>query len=489
MATNSVSRTDVTEIPNIGGDNFDAVARAFDLRSLRKRVYLRRLSRRLLVFRDQSERRNASRVAHAVRALPLPKVFAGSRHPAGPRIKMRNRFSIALVGLTVIACGSLAVAQRQPQPRPPASDFNLEISNTMEGQPAYVATVPGAGKHGGLIANYRLHRIPAWKPSAEAPAEVVALKIDAWLEEAAVRVEVLAYFGPAPPGPRPADLAKLRKVKVASRLIHENETVSLNETESFGIEPIGLRVLRARPWSIGPPEITNKTQTLNVTGISEERPLYTVATRNVSTKCIAAIQWYAVDNGRRAGGSGLSGVCLIPAGRVFDIHQYFTLTEQAEAEGSQPQQPGKREIVIAALLFDDGTFEGEIDVATSMAARRAGMRIQYARIIQLFQAIAPTSAEGQSAVLSKLRSDVAALGEDVEPAIVEGLVVRFATASPDMRQRRIREEVRNSLRFIKNDLGHQIERFEYDRAHTPEKADFAAFIKRLTANAERWTKP
>jgi hypothetical protein len=402
---------------------------------------------------------------------------------------MRNRFSTVLVWITMIACCSIATAQRQPQPRPPASDFNLEISNTTEGQLAYVATVPGAGVRGGLIANSRLRRSAAWKPSPETPAEVVALQIEAWLEESAVRVEVLAYFGPAAPGPRPADLAKLRKVKVATRLLYENETVSLNETESFGIEPIGLRVLRARPWSIGPPEITNKTQALNVTGISEERPLYTVATRNVSSKCIAAVQWYALDNGRRAGGSGLNGTCVIAAGRVFDIHQYFVLAEQAEAEGSQQQQPGKREIVIAALLFDDGTFESEIDTAAQMAARRAGMRIQYGRIIQLLQDLAPASAEGQSTVLAKLRGDVAALGEEVEPAIMEDLVTQFATASDDMRRRRIREEVRNGLRFVKGDLVHQLERFEYERAHTPEKADFAAFIKRLTGSTERWTKP
>ena len=40
-----------------------------------------------------------------------------------------------------------------------------------------------------------------------------------------------------------------------------------------------------------------------------------------------------------------------------------------------------REIVIAAILFSDGTFEGEPDEAAEMAAEASGERIQLTRVL------------------------------------------------------------------------------------------------------------
>src|SRR5207249_6378216 len=170
--------------------------------------------------------------------------------------------------------------------------------------PLYVASVPGPGARSGYVVTRNLRRVSTWRPSDEVPAEASVLKIDYWIDEGAVRLEVEAYLGQSPPYSRPPDWAKLKIVKVATRLVHENETVSISETQRFGIEPFQVRLVRARPWSIGPPEVINRTQALTVVSTEEERPVYTVTVRNVSQKNVSAIQWYGLENGKRGGGTG-----------------------------------------------------------------------------------------------------------------------------------------------------------------------------------------
>jgi len=387
--------------------------------------------------------------------------------------------SLLIIVLAILVFSVDSAAQTRT-PHPPSSDFNIELIN-VEG-PSHLEAVPGAGARSGFITT-RFRRISEWKPAPGSPGEVSAMKVDFRLEGDTVKVEVTAYLGQLVPNFRPPDLEKMQKVVVATRLIRENETVNINEVEQYGLEPIGFKVLRSKPWSVGTPEITNKTQALIVTAISEERPMYHVTTRNLSQKCITSIRWYGLENGSQfRGGSGLSGKCIICAGGPFELVQRFELAEQA---GQNAQPPGKREIVINAILFDDGTFEGDVDAAASMAAHMAGEKIQSARTGKLLQATASASAGDVGEMLAQLKRDVKALDEEIDKTALDDLLTRFANASPDLRERRIGEEIRNGLRFVKITVLGRIEQFEYKRAHMPEQADFSAWLKEMTKMTDR----
>src|SRR5688572_813899 len=117
-----------------------------------------------------------------------------------------------LLSLTILVVSLQLTAQQRP-PRSPASDFNIELINLEA--PSFMASVPGAGARAGYIAQAKLRRIPAWKPSEEVPDEVAALRVGYWLEEGAVRVDVTAYLGQTVPFARPSELQKLRTAKVA----------------------------------------------------------------------------------------------------------------------------------------------------------------------------------------------------------------------------------------------------------------------------------
>ena len=186
--------------------------------------------------------------------------------------------------------------------------------------------------------------------------------------------------------------------------------------------------------SVGPPLITNKTQALSVDSVSEARPTYTLKVRNVSHKAINAIHSYGIENDRKQGGSGSSASQLIPAGRIFVIQQRFALTEErlTEERLKTKQQSGltKREIVIAAVVFADGSFEGEPDVAAEMAADMTGERLQLTGVIPLLRKVA-ASPSGDPDQLNNLQKEIAALSEDFDPAVAADLIERFATASED----------------------------------------------------------
>ena len=141
-------------------------------------------------------------------------------------------------------------------------------------------------------------------------------------------------------------------------------------------------------------------------------------------KVINAIHSYGLENDRKQGGSGSSATPLIPTGRIFVIQQRFALSEE-RLKTTEQSEPTKREIVIAAIVFDDGTFEGEPDQAAEMAANMTGDRIQLLRINSLVDAVSD-SALRDPEQFKKLKSDIAKLSEEVDPAVTNELMLRFS---------------------------------------------------------------
>jgi hypothetical protein len=395
--------------------------------------------------------------------------------------QMISKSNLLQVGLIVIFSG-IASAQNFPPARQ-ASDFNVEISNLLSTK--YVGSVPAGGQHSGLYGNGNLRRVADWQPSAEAPFAASVLRVEFWLEQDAIRIEVQAYLGEIPPNSRPPDWEKLQKIKIASRLVRVDETVGIDEARRVGIEPFQFKVVRAAPWSVGPPEIVNKTQALNVEATTEERPAYTVTVRNVSTKNISAIEWYGTENDRKGGGGGEQSASLIPAGRPFQINQHFS--NSPEKDESKPEQPRRRQIVIAAVLFEDGSFEGEPDEAAEMAASWTGDALQLSRIIPLLQTAATSTDQDQAGMLTKLKTEVEALSDDVDPEAVAKVLTHFPKLSEET-QRIVTIRLKAGLGSARRNLLSEIQRVEYQRAHAAD-TDVRTWLGQIIRKYEKVRSP
>jgi hypothetical protein len=387
-----------------------------------------------------------------------------------------NKFYAAVI--TLLICFGSAASQRPRETT--ASDFNIEITNLDGGK--HFFSIPESPGRAGYIAHHNLNRIPGWKVSETVPEKTNAIRLRFWLEAGMPQIEVVAHLGNVET--RPYELNNQKTTNVVSRALPIDETITITETEAFGILPFQVKVFRAQTWSVGPPQVTNKTQALAVLALKESRPFYILSVRNVSHKAISAIRWHGLENGRKQNGSGISGAPLIAVGRPFEIRQRFGLAEEkiqsqpADQPASGETVPTSREIVIAAILFSDGTFEGEPDEAAEMAANSAGERIQLTRVLRLLEKMSGT-AEPEPARIKKLKNDVNALSEEVDTRVADELIAQFAEASEDMRNRRIKVEIARGLGYIKTEVIHEIDKFQRQREASPTKANFESWLQEL----------
>lgn len=376
--------------------------------------------------------------------------------------------------IILLICFGTAASQSQAS-RATASDFNIEVLNLDSRK--HVFSIPEPPRRSGYLAHVDLKRIPEWKASENA-AETIGLRLQFWIEAGLPRIEVQAFLGNLKNPPRPYEWEKQPTTKVVTRELPIDETITITEAEAFGIVPFQVKAFRAQPWSVGPPQVTNKTQALTVLSLSESRPVYTLLVRNLSHKAINAVHWYGLENGKKENGSGMSGVPLIPAGKPFEIRQRFGFAEEKIQSEPVEMPSSTREIVIAAILFSDGTFEGEPDEAAEMAAETSGERIQLIRIHRILKKISATAGQ-ESVRLNTLKNEIKALSEEVDAKLTDELRAQFAGASEDMRNRRIRDEIANGLRFVKTDVLRDIERFERQQENAPAQVNFESWLKEM----------
>jgi hypothetical protein len=381
----------------------------------------------------------------------------------------------------LIWLGTISVGQT-PSP-PPGNDLHVEVINRTGA--VIVGSVPPEGRRGGLnLIGGR--RIPDWKPSADVPFAASALKFEWWLERGSIRLEVLAYLGEVPRDSGRPDLQKLIKIKIASRVLRLDETVTVDETRQVGLEPAQVRVFRAEPLNVAArgasssgvivssarvfvvPEVVNNIRSLNVEAIDGSATSYTVTVRNVSTKNVFEIEWRGDGDVRPPTGGRQRGARLIPAGKLYQIHSIFRTIGRKRDDDSAPDPKQPRQIVFTAILFADGSFEGEPDAAAAMAANSLGESLQVSRLLQVLETAAASKGD-QGTTLAKLAADVDALAENADPALASKLLMRFPGVSDEVAQRIVLTELNAGLKSTKINFRYDLRRFEYQQTHGEAK--------------------
>jgi hypothetical protein len=367
---------------------------------------------------------------------------------AAPAAKDYNQGTVIKASslLLFVVGASLVMAQ---QPAAESRDWTLETSVQSDpgGHPFYS---PVAERGGDTVSIFHHPQWqPGWDRTDKSRLQATALKLAYRLEGDAVHVEAFVVLGPFEEMDTPRSLEGVPQESAGKFLLRLGESATVGDLARYGLEPLTVRVVQNKPLVPGVPEIINNTAAIRVEGVDQDRTFYKLAVRNVSSKNITDVVVNMPDEG---GGSRMSESAspkhpLIAAGALHQLMLGF----------SEPAVV--RQIVIAAAVFDDGSFEGSAEAAAGLEAQRLGSTVQGRRVIALVQRILDHGDGDDGAMASAIRSQAAALPEEVEPSVVESLMARYPDL-PSTAKASIHNSIHIGLHQGKESLAFSLKEFE-----------------------------
>jgi hypothetical protein len=241
------------------------------------------------------------------------------------------------------------------------------------------------------------------------------------------------------------------------------------------------------------PEVVSKLKSVEVSafGIDPSAPtLFSLSLRNLTSKNISALEIYETEQGRRSGGSQTSlqsapGRPVIAAGAVYETQVSVGGSRgRMTPQGFVPEPPQQLTFVVGTVVFDDGTYEGEAEVAARIEARQVGRRVQLARVVSLLKDIPEAPEQGAMATLEELNSQVSSLRIDVDVSIINQLLARYPSLTDEHRRERLMAEVMDGLRNAREQVLHQIKEFEQSSERASGGIDFRTWLSRTKASYE-----
>ena len=403
-----------------------------------------------------------------------------------------KRLTLITFTLSVVLLASVQpVAAQETRVTPAEKNLALEI----EGEPErdYQIQVKG-----GLETSPR-RRLPGWQQPAGA-APLTAVKIDADCEGDAVRIDLSVVFDDSLPADAPGPKYGRKVQAVASYLAREGETVRLEELARFGVEPMTLRVVQARPWPAEPPplattpQVVNDLKTLQVVGFHRDASApnaFKLRLHNVSPKGVAALAFREAEGGSTRISLSSPARPLVAPGDIHEMPFNFHVNRHRTRQGETHDAERQRTLSVIAAVFDDGTYEGEAEMAAKIIARRRGDEIQRARILTLLRAaLAAPPTPDAAAALAKLKAELASMRIDADPAAGAEIAARFPALARDEAAKRegrdavavLSSEMMAGLQSARESMLHTIGQWQGERERAPATFDLRA---RLSALAER----
>jgi len=203
---------------------------------------------------------------------------------------------------------------------------------------------------------------------------------------------------------------------VGSYVIRFGETLRALELNQFGIEPVDMRAIDAGPIAPKPgegPRVVNNSTALEVARLERRLDSYSIWLKNISSRNVVS---YTISSGRngQSVSSGGRGAPVIAAGATTrEVHLFGPSTNLEE-------------ITISSVIFDDGTFEGDPNIAVHYLARAEGLRIQAPSVLlRIDQTLAVDDSELVSA-FDKTEAELWLIHEAIDKqSALEHLKIKF----------------------------------------------------------------
>ena len=372
-----------------------------------------------------------------------------------------------------------AVAQPR-QDVPPKQELALEV-NTSVGS---LWEMPAFNGGGGEAFNFK--RIASWEPSSnESPVASIVFQLtrEGWMVIARLSVRLENY----------------KEVMVGTYRLSEDETLRTEELTKFGLEPLVLRVIRAKPRfedSLPPimPKLENKTNAIEVVGFYQAAPAsdsFQLTLRNVSNKKVIALDLFMPSadgnggGGLRSQGGDRDHPLMLPGG-ISTHHIGVSRGGRMTRNGFVPDAALQQTLIIRTVVFDDGTYEGLVEPAAEMEAQRRGLDLQRRRILLLLQRPGKPNAGEMLTTLDELKEEAYALGKTADASVALELLALFPSLEEQAKGSLV-QSVEGGLRDGKLELLRYINDFEEMQKQPGGHVTFAEWIKQTRATYEKLT--
>jgi len=335
-------------------------------------------------------------------------------------------------------CATALVAQNAA----PEARFALEVPNPNGNAPQYLTVQePPSGRQVSFWYGQYLLPVAGWSSQAPQPS---ALKLAYKVEGDTVVMEASVFFGAFDGNDTPRSIEGLREQKLGTYSARLSESVTLRELEQFGVQPLTIGVVTARPPAPVRPVIVNKVPSLQVDVIGEEWTAFKLAARNVSGRAVTSLRLDREGRVESTGSEeGALSTPLMAAGASRDFQLYSPMGGKMTPSGfvADPYPPV---ITVQAALFDDGSFEGDAVAAAIMTARRAARSAQRQRTSELIAAVLQDTTSDDATKLARIRSDVQQLPKEPDQTLLDQVRSRFPNL-PDTAGDSINAAIRSGL--------------------------------------------
>lgn len=336
------------------------------------------------------------------------------------------------------------------------------------------------------VASFR--RLNPWRPSTgEALVDDLIFKIAREAETVIANLSV--------------KLENDKEVLVGTYRLNEGDAVMTDALTKFGLEPLVLRVVKAKPSFKDPlppimPKVENKTKAIEVVGFHQKSTpsdSFQLTLRNVSNKNIIALDLFMPSadgnggSGQRSQGSDKAHPLLLPGG-VSVHHINVSRGGRMTPDGFVPDIAQQRTLIIRTVVFDDGTYEGLVEPAAEIEAQRRGLDIQRKRILRLLQEPQITKEADMLTPLSELKEQAYALGKTVDASVALELMALFPSLDEEAKGS-VLQTVEGGLRDGKLELLRYISDFEEMQKQPGEHITFAEWLKQTKTAYEKLTTP
>jgi hypothetical protein len=381
--------------------------------------------------------------------------------------------SVAL--LCVALCGLCGAVRVHAQATTVEGPTGLAVEVVCEdGRAAYVQ-VP----HWTWFGRFR--RIESWRPPAGA-LPVGAVRITPTMEGAAVRINVAVMFG---------EKFLDKEEQIASYLVRVGEQVSVKELMRYGVVPFQLKLVRVQPTDQPVPEIVNQTHALEVLSVElkpETFPAYVIRVRNTAGQSVTAMYMrsYVQPNGLPVVWmpDKQLNLPLIEPGAVYELTAVVPGSGgQTTPEGYRPE--GLQRVVIATVVFADGSFEGDAERAAYIRALWWGRKVQLTRVLALIEHTLGEPELEPSAAVARFKTQVAALDEVDDQGALKTLRAEFP-ALPVKSNDDLSVAVQFELHQVKIDFLKAVEAFAQGQQHAAGPETFRDWLREVQSADERW---